>query len=110
MTTLKNTRQNNAKVSGLKIVKETQWVEEVTHDTIDNALTAINSFYGLNSKWYKPVAVTINGVKGIFMLNEDGGLNFESRIIETDKGYKTEHLTNDGYDSWENKYVETLMA
>ena len=73
MTTLKNTPENNAKVSALKTVKEVQWVGEVTHDTIDKALTAINLFQGSNSGWYSPVAVRLNGVQGIFMINEDGG-------------------------------------
>ena len=110
MTTLKNTPENNAKVSALKTVKEVQWVGEVTHDTIDKALTAINLFQGSNSGWYSPVAVRLNGVQGIFMINEDGGLNFESRIIKTDKGYKIEHLTNDGYNTFEDKYIEALEA
>jgi hypothetical protein len=38
MTTLKNTPENNAKVSVVKIIKEVQRVGEVTHDTIDNAV------------------------------------------------------------------------
>ena len=110
MTTLKNTLENNAKVSALKTVKETQWVGEVTHDTIDKALIAINLFQGMNSGWYNPIAVRLSGVKGVFMINEDGGLNFESRIIKTDKGYKIEHLTNEAYDSVESKYFEILEA
>ena len=110
MKTLKNTPENNAKVLALKTVKEVQWVGEVTHDTIDKALTAINLFQGTNSGWYNPVAVRLKGVQGIFMINEDGSLNFESRIIKTDKGYKIEHLSNEGYNTFENKYIETLEA
>jgi hypothetical protein len=110
MKTLKNTPENNAKVSALKSVKETQWAGEVTHDTIEKALIAINLFQGSNSGWYNPVAIKVSGIQGIFMINEDGGLNFESRIIKTDKGYKIEHLTNGGYNDFENKYFETLDA
>jgi len=110
MKTLNNTPENKAKVSALKTVKEVQWVGEVTHDTIDKALTAINLFQGSNSGWYNPVAVRLNGVQGIFMINEDEGLNFESRIIKTDKGYKIEHLTNAGYNAFENKYIKELES
>lgn len=109
MTKLKNTPDNNAKVTALKIVKEVQWVGEVTHDTIDKDLIAINLYSGINSGWYKPTAVEIKGINGIFMINEDGGLNFESRIIKTEKGYKIEHLTNEGYNAFESKYIETLV-
>lgn len=108
MTTLKNTPENNAKVSALKTIKEVQWVGEVTHDTINKALTAINLFQNVNSGWYNPVAIRLKGVSGIFMVNEDGSLNFESRVIKTDKGYKIEHLTNDGYNAFEHKYIEML--
>lgn len=108
MTTLKNTPENKAKAEALRFVKQTQWVGEVTHDTINKALTAINLFQGTNSGWYNPVAVRLNGVLGFFMINEDGSLNFESRIIKTEKGYKIEHLSNSGYDNFENKYFELL--
>lgn len=101
---------NIAKSSALKTVKETQWVGEVTVDTIEKALIGINLFQGMNSGWYNPVAVRLNGAHGIFMINEDGGLNFESRIIKTDKGYRIEHLTNEAYDSVESKYFEILEA
>lgn len=108
MRNLKNTKENIAKAAALKTVKETQWVGEVTHDTIDKALIGVNLYQGMNSGWYNPVAVRLNGIKGVFMINEDGGLNFESRIIKTDKGYKIEHLTNEAYDFVESKYLEIL--
>lgn len=109
MTNLKNTKENNAKVSALKAVKETQWVGETTHDTIDKCLASINLFQGTNSGWYNPSAVRIKGVIGIFMVNEDGGLNFESRIIKIDDyKYKIEHLSSSGYESFEKKYMEVI--
>ena len=108
MLTLKNTPENKAKAAALKIVKETQWAGEVTHDTIDKALVGINLFQGTNSGLYNPVSVRLKGLKGIYMINEDGGLNFESRIIETRKGYKIEHLTKSGYSAFENKYLEVI--
>ena len=108
MITIKSTPENNAKVAALKAVKEVHWVGEVVHDTMDKALIAINLFQGSpNSGWYKPQAVRLGGVQGIFMINEDGGLNFESRIVKTDKGYKIEHLSNDGYNAFESKYFQS---
>lgn len=109
MTTLKNTAENNAKVLSLRKVKEVHWVGEVTHDSIDKALTAINLFQGTNSGWYNPVAVRLNGVQGIFMINEDGGLNFESRVIKAENNrYRMEHLSNAGYAAFEKKYIEII--
>ena len=111
MNTLKNTPENNAKVLALRVVKETQWTGEVTHDTIEKALTAINLFSQTNSGWYNPVPVRIKGAQGIFMINQDGGLHFESRIIKIENGhYKIEHLTNSGYDAFESKYIEVIEA
>ena len=109
MKTLKNTKENKAKVSALKTVKETQLVGEVTHDSIDKCLTSINLFQGINSGWYNPTAIRIKGVQGIFMINEDGSLNFESRIIKVDdRKYKIEHLSNGGYNAFERKYIEEI--
>ena len=111
MKALENTAENNAKVSALKTIKETQWVGELTHDTIDKCLTAINLFQGTNSGSYSPSAIRLSGVQGIFMVNEDGGLNFEARIIKvSDNKYRMEHLSNSGYDVFENKYIEILEA
>ena len=109
MKTLKNTKENKAKVSALKTVKETQWVGEVNHDSIDKCLTSINLSQGTNSGWYNPTAIRIKGVQGIFMINEDGSLNFESRIIKVDdRKYKIEHLSNGGYNAFERKYIEEI--
>ena len=109
MKTLKNTKENNAKVSALMTLKETHWVGEITHDSIDKCLTAINLFQGENSGWYNPLAVRIKGIQGIFMINEDGGLNFESRILKIeDYKYRIEHLSNSGYEEFERKYIEII--
>ena len=109
MNILKNTLENKAKVSALKTVKETQWVGEITHDSIDKCLTSINLFQGINSGWYNPTAIRIKGIQGIFMINEDGSLNFESRIIKIDEHkYKIEHLSKSGYEDFEKKYIEEI--
>jgi hypothetical protein len=111
MTTLKNTKENNAKVSALKTIRQTKWVGETTHDTLDKALTAINLFQGMNSGWYTPKAVRLPGVQGIFMVNEDGSLHAESRVIKLeDKVYRIEHLSNSGYKEFEEKFFEVLEA
>ncbi len=108
MNDFKNTLENNAKASALKKVKEVHWVGEITHDTIDKCLTAINLLQCVNSGWYNPKAIRLKGVQGIFMINEDGSLNFESRIIKTDHGYRIEHLSNDGYNAFEKNYFKSL--
>lgn len=106
---MKNTKENKAKVLALKTIKQTQWVGEITHDTIDKCLTAINLFSGMNSGLYVPKAIRVNGLQGIFMVNEDGGLFFESRIIKIeDNKFKIEHLTNSAYNDFEKKYNELI--
>lgn len=106
---LANTKDNNVRVEALKTVKQTQWTGETTHDNIDKCLTAINLFQGTNSGFYTPKAIRINGLTGIFMINEEGSLNFESRVIKiSDNQFKIEHLTNDGYNHFETKYSELI--
>ena len=109
MTTIAKTKENNAKAVALKFVKQTQWVGETTHDTLDKCLVAINLFSGTNSGLYSPIAVRIAGVQGFFMVNQDGSLFYESRVIKVNENtYKIEHLSNDGYNIFENKYFESL--
>lgn len=111
MTNLNNTPENNAKVKALRTVKETDWVGEVIHENISTCFTAINLFQGVNSGWYEAAGIRIKGVKGIFMINQDGSLNFESRVIKIDNNkYKIEHLTSAGYAEFENKFIEHIDA
>ena len=103
-----NTAENIAKVTALKTIKETQWVGNLTFDSLDKCFTSMN-FNTLNSGWYKPAALRINGLKGIFMLNEDGGLNFEQKVIKLDENkFLIESLSNEGFNQFENKYCELI--
>jgi hypothetical protein len=110
MTTLNNTLENKAKVNGLisieKLVGEISWTGNVTHDNLDKCLAALN-LNSFNSGWYKPLCVRINKLSGYYMINEDGSLFFESRIIKvSDDKYLIEHLTNRAYNKFENLYSE----
>ena len=109
MTTLKNTLENKAKVLALKTIKEVQWSGETIHDTIEKALVGMNLFLRVNSGWYNPQAIKLKGIKGVFMINEDGSLNFESRIIKIDnEKYKIEYLTSEGYRNFESQYSKEI--
>ena len=104
---LKNTKDNKARIEALSSVKEIQWVGEITHDSIDKCLTAIN-LMSSNSGWYKPTPIRLPKHSGIFMVNEDGSLFYESRIIKCDKGYKIEHLSSKGFNIFENAYCNLV--
>ena len=108
MKKLANTIENKAKIEALKTIKQTQWTGEVSHPTVQECLTALNLFAGVNSGWYNPSAVRIAGLTGIFMINEDGSLFIESRVIKTDNGFKIEHMSNSAYNSFEEKYFEII--
>jgi hypothetical protein len=110
MKTLKLTSENIAKVEALKTIKETKWVGSLTFDSMDKCLASMN-MNTINSGWYKPCALRIKGLQGIFMTNEDGGLYFEQRIIKmNDKKFRVESLCDSGYNDFENKYLELLSA
>ena len=97
---------NNAITAALKVVKETQWVGSLKFDTIDKCLASMN-LNTTNSGWYNPIPIRIKGLQGFFMVNEDGSLHFEQRIIKVEEGeYQIENLSNSGYDCFENKYIE----
>ena len=112
MTTVKeitNTKGNNAKIKALKAVENTVgkifWVGNTTHDSLVKCLVALN-LDSLNSGWYNPVVVKINGLTGYYMVNQDGSLFCEARIIKQEENYLIEYITNDGWNKFENLYIQ----
>lgn len=108
MATLANTKENNAKVAALKKIAETKWIGNTIHDTIDKCLVALN-LDSTNSGWYKPIAVRVNGLIGWFMVNENGSIFCEARIIkEGEKQYRIEYMTSSAWGEFENEYCKQL--
>ena len=104
MNTVANTTENKAKVEALKAISSNSWQGVTIHDNIEKCLTAINLYSCSNSGWYKPAAAKFPGVSGIFMVNENGSICCDARIMEEENGqYKIEYLTSIGYKELENK-------
>ena len=109
MTTLKATKENNALVKALKKIAETKWVGNVTHDNLEKCLVGINLESGVNSGWYSPVAVRIAGLTGYYMVNQDGSLCFDYRVIKLeDKKFLIETMTMEAYNQIENLYRQLI--
>lgn len=108
MITIAETKGNNAKVKALKKVAETKWVGTTIHDNMDKCLTAIN-LASNNSGHYNPAVTRINGLTGWFMINQDGSIFCEARIIKENKNqYKIEYMTNSAWNEFENNYCQII--
>lgn len=108
MRTIANTKENNAKIKALKKIGETKWTGTVIHTNLDACLTGLN-LCTTNSGWYKPLAARINGLTGIYMINQDGSIFCEARIIKEDeKKYRIEYMTNSGWDEFEKLYCKFI--
>lgn len=108
MKTVANTRENNAKVKALKSIAETKWAGATTFSNIDACLTGLN-LQTTNSGWYKPTAIKINGVSGYFMINQDGSIFCEARIIkESENKFVIEYMTNTAWNEFERLYSEFI--
>lgn len=93
--------QNKNRIAALKTIAETKWVGNTVHTTLDKCLTALN-LDSCNSGWYTPKAIRINGLTGIFMVNQDGSIFCEARIIkESNTAYRIEYMTNAGWNEFE---------
>ena len=102
--TLNNTPENKAIIDALKKVNQCQWNGNVVHSNLDKCLRGIN-LQSNNSGWYNPVAITIPGLSGIYMVNEDGSLYFDARVIkEADNKFRIEYLLTQGYNEFEKLY------
>ena len=108
MATLAKTTENNATVKALKKIAGTKWTGTTIHTNLDACLTAIN-LGSTNSGWYKPSASRIDGLTGIYMINQDGSIFCEARVIkESEKEYKIEHMTMEGWNEFENFYGQFM--
>ena len=108
MTTLKNTKDTNVRIECLKSVKETQWNGNVIFQDLETALMSVRLSSG-NSGWYKPTAIKINGLKGLFMINEDGTLFIEKRIVKEENGdFRIEEMSLAAFNDFEKKYCELI--
>ena len=108
MTTIAKTTENNAKVKALKKIAGTKWTGTTIHTNLDACLTALN-LDSTNSGWYKPTASRIDGLTGIFMINQDGSIFCEARVIkESENEYKIEYMTMAGWNEFENLYCQFI--
>lgn len=108
MKTIANTIENNSKIKALKKISGTKWVGNTIHDNIDKCLTALN-LDSSNSGWYKPKAIRVSGLVGIYMINQDGSIFCEARIIKEDENkFRIEYLTSEGWNQFEQFYSQFL--
>ena len=104
MTAIADTKENNLIVKALKSVADTKWVGNTTHDNLYKCLVAIN-LESNNGGFYQPTATRINGLTGIFMINKNGSIFWEARVIKkSETSYRIEYLTSEGYSHFENTY------
>lgn len=109
MTKIAATKENNATVKALKKMNECKWVGNTTHPNLDRCLTAINLECARNSGWYKPECIRINGLSGIYMINEDGSILPDYRVIKKEEStFLIETLTTSGYNEFEKYYLQFL--
>ena len=107
MATIANTKENNAIVNALLSIEESGWLGSTTHDNINACLTALN-LQTSNSGWYKPVAVQINNLRGLYMINQDGSIFYDARIIKENNSFKIEYLTLPAFAQFEQLYIQKL--
>ena len=106
--TLANTKENNVKVQALKKISGTKWVGNTIHETLNACLVGIN-IESRNSGWYNPTGIKINGLAGLYMINQDGSLFFEARVIkEGEKKFRIEYLTSEAWNEFANIYCKLI--
>lgn len=109
MTTVAQTPENAAKISALKRTNQCRWAGTTVHTSLEACLDGIKLYSGMNSGWYNPVAARFPGVVGTYMINQDGSIFWEARVIkEGDKQFRIEYVTNAGMDDLEKHYFEAL--
>jgi hypothetical protein len=105
---METAKHNEAKVKALQKINGCKWNGTTTHSNLEACLTAIN-LQSSNSGHYNPKAIKINKVEGYFMLNQDGGIFCEARVIKkADNLFVIEYLSNTGWNEFESLYENFL--
>jgi hypothetical protein len=102
MKALASTDENKAFIEAIKALDKSvgkiYWTGSITHINIESALVSANLEVGSNSGWYTPTPIRLNGVTGIYMVNENGSLMWSARIIKEDENrFRLEFMTNEAY-------------
>ncbi len=105
MTTLAKTKQNNNLIKALKAVNSCKWTGSTYFDDIDKCLRSIN-MQTSNSGHYTPTPIKLKGMTGIYLVNEDGGLCYEFRILNEDNKFTIESLSSSGYNDFEKAFMK----
>lgn len=103
MKSLANTTKNNNLIKALKTVNSCKWAGSTSFDDIDRCLRSIG-LQTLDSGNYTPTPIKLKGMTGIYLVNEDGSLNYEFRILNEDTKFTIESLTMSGYNDFEQAY------
>lgn len=108
MKTIANTKENNARVKALKKVAETEWEGNIILDSMEKCLAGIN-LETSNSGFYKPIAIKIDGLNGYFMVNENGTIYCDARIIkEAENKFKIQYMTFKAWKEFEKNYCQEV--
>jgi hypothetical protein len=113
MKTLANTNENKAFIEAIKVldkaVGKIYWAGSIKHSNLDAALVSANLEIGINSGWYTPTPIRLNGITGIYMISEKGSLMWEGRIIkESESEFRLEYLTSEGYNRFDEEVRKHL--
>jgi hypothetical protein len=110
MNALERTADNIARVEALKKVHHSNWNGNVVHRNLEACLAAIN-LGSSNSGWYKPLSVRVDGLTGIYMINMDGTLYYDARVIkEGTEEYRIEYLIGSGFREFEQAYSAAIQS
>lgn len=102
------TKENKAIIEALKKSNQCKWVGNTTHDTMDKCLTAIN-LQTSNSGHYNPVASRLNGCVGFYLINQDGSICYDMRVVKKgEKEFVIEYLTSSGFEDFERNYYKFI--
>jgi hypothetical protein len=109
-----DTAENKAVILALKALSnpigKIYWHGNIVHDTLDKCLRALNN-QSNNSGWYNPVPTRINGANGIYMINQNGTIFWEARIIkECDREFRIEYLSKEGDQRFEEIFSKSIEA
>lgn len=97
--------QNKRLIEGLRkfenVVGEIPWTDGLGFDSMELCAASMN-LNALNSGFYKPPMVRIKGLSGFYMINEDGYLHCDQRVVkESERCYRIQNLTSTAFNRLE---------
>lgn len=93
---------NKKAIKYLPTLSNEEYDKRSTFEDLRAAAESVNLHSGVDSGWYVPQAIKIQGAEGFYFLHQSGQINIECKVIETESGFLVLSMKMPAWNKFEN--------